>query len=248
MLAQISDETARSFIERLPEILRAAATNPLGLVALIVLVLGIVVAVLFWKSHNDKVKLGALGLIVMSILVLSILVILDWKGGGGEVFACKVKGFVYNEDVTPAVGMQNVRLAYVASNPTNSPSLQIATTGPDGHFSFDCTQIKPEAFPIHLRATFTWLGASHSVESEDALFFAENTDVNLYISPRAVSNHYRINPAIMRIGTSQLFRKNYAVLTNLAAPARFPTNGVLAVPSNVRIDSLKRLRIHPPTP
>ncbi len=250
MLAQVSGETARGFIERLPDILRAAATNPLGLVALIVLSFSLLAFFLF-KNSRDKIKLTVLYVVAGCVLVLAVLVIHQWNErsvntGGGAATACNVSGYVYNEDIVPAAGMQNVKLAYVAASPANSPPVQIATTSPNGHFSFNCSQINPDAFPIHLRAAYSGSGASTVIESDDTLLFGENTEVNLYVSPRAVSNHYRLNNEIMRIPSNQLLRNNYSTLTDAAAAtARLPTNGVVAIPKNVRIpkETITRLRM-----
>jgi hypothetical protein len=258
VLAQVSDEAARSFIERLPDILRAAATNPLSLVALIVLVLTLF-SLFFFKGSREKNKLTVLRTIIGCVLVLALVVIYQWNrspakdktpGGdqpvGGtdnrEPRDCKVSGYVYNEDTNPAGGIQNVKLAYRASSPTNSPPVQVATTSPNGHFSFNCSQIKVDAFPIHLRATFLWSGANQVIESDDTLLFGENTDVNLYVSPRAVSNHYRLNKEVMRVSSAQLLRNNYSPLKD--STGRLPTNGVVTIPKATRIsrEAIDRLR------
>jgi hypothetical protein len=244
MLAQISEETAKSFIERVPDIIRAAATNPLGLVALIVLSLGILVFFLFRKA-NAKIKLGALGVVAFCVVVLALVAIRESRHAPSAVLlSCKVSGFVYNGDLTPAVGLQKVRLAYVAANPANSDPVPVATTGPDGSFHFNCSQIKAEAFPIHLRATFSAAGTAKGIESEDQLVFGENLNVNLYVSPRAVSNHYRVSKEILRIPSTELFRRDFIAVTNAAAPAVLSTNKVTVIPRSMRIskDAVMRLR------
>lgn len=244
MFAQVSEETARTFIERVPEIIRAAATNPLGLVALIVLMLGILVYFLF-KKASSKIKLYALLVIAVCVVVLALVAIRE----SGQppppkpVASCKVSGFVYNEDVTPAVGLQKVRLAYIAANAGSSESVPVATTAPDGSFSFNCSQIQEEAFPIHLRATFAARGGEQSIESEDQLVFGENASVNLYLSPRAVSNHYRVSHEILKIPSRQLLRQNFTSVTN-AAPAALSANKVAVIPRTVRLpkEAVTRLR------
>ena len=160
MLAQVSDETAKSFFERVPDIIRAAATSPLGLVALIVLSFGILVFFMFRKA-NAKIKLVALGVVAASVVVLALVAIqmsgrtpasappgpsTSGQGTAGSTASCKVSGFVYNEDVTPATGLQKVRLSYVAASQVNPQPVPVATTAPDGSFIFNCSQIKPDAF------------------------------------------------------------------------------------------------------
>jgi len=243
MLAQATGDTAKTFIEKLPEILRAAATNPLSFVALVVLALAILVYFLFRKS-NEKIKLMALCVMVGCVLVLGIVVISKWDTPQppppAPVVSCKVNGFVYNADVNPAVGLQAVKLSYIASGPANATPVSVATTSPNGHFYFDCSKIAPDAFPIHLRASH----AGQIVESEDALVFADNAEVNLYISPRAVSNHYRLTADIMRIPSAQLLRNNFVPVTNLTTAVKLNTKTVATVPKNVRLsrEAVSRLR------
>src|SRR6266446_6297987 len=105
MFAQASPDTAKTFIEKLPDILRAAATNPLAFVALIVLALAILVFFLF-KKTNARIKLTALCVMVGCVLVLGIVVIYKWQAPSVASGSCKVTGFVYNADQTPAVGLQ----------------------------------------------------------------------------------------------------------------------------------------------
>ncbi len=175
------------------------------------------------------------------VLVLGIVVIYKWQAPSVASGSCKATGFVYNADQTPAVGLQAVKLSYVPSGLTNAPAVQVATTSPDGHFSFDCSRIPPEAFPIHLRADHT----GQLIESEDALLFADNAEVNLYFPLRAVSNHYRLNQSIVRVSSAQLLRSNYVPLTNNANPVRPATNLVVTVPKNARIskETISRLRL-----
>ncbi len=242
MLAQVPEETAKSFIERVPDIIHAAATNPLGLVALIVLVLGMLAFFLF-RNTNAKIKLSALVVVAVCVVMLALVAIHE-SGKTPPIAACEVSGFVYNEDLTPAVGMQKVRLAYLAASPASSKPVPVATTGPQGNFRFNCSQIKAEAFPIHLRATFSATGGDQSIESDDQLVFGENQDVNLYVSPRAISNHYRLSKEVMRIPSAQLFRRNFVTVTNAATTARFSTNKITVIPRSVRIpnEAVTRLR------
>jgi hypothetical protein len=161
----------------------------------------------------------------------------------GPTASCKVTGCVYNEDLTPAIGVQRVRLAYVAANAA-ADAVPVATSGPDGAFSFNCSQIKADAFPIHLRATFPAAGGDRSVESEDQLVFGENANVNLYVSLRAVSNHYRVSSTMLRIPSAQLLKMNFTTVTNNAAPAAPSTNKVAVIPKSARVsrDTVTRLR------
>jgi hypothetical protein len=242
MLAQVDPETAKSFIERVPEIIRAAATNPLALVALIVLVFGILASFLFRKA-SGKIKLIALGVIAICVVVLALVAIQE-SGKPPAVGPCKVGGFVYNEDVTPAIGLQKVKVGYVAATPANSQPVQVATSGPDGKFSFNCSQINSDAFPIHLRATFSSAGREYAIESEDKLVFGENQDVNLYLSLRSISNHYRLSKETMRIPSAELFKRNFVTVTNPATNMRLSTNKIAAIPRTAHIpaDVVNRLR------
>lgn len=256
MFAQVSEESTKSFIEKVPDIIRAAASNPLGLVALIVLVFGILAYFLF-RNTNAKIKLSALALVALCVVTLAVVAIHE-SGKTGDppkgsvsgttpsVASCKVSGSVYNEDLVPAVGLQQVKLAYVTVTPANSPPVPVATTGPDGRFSFNCSQIKPEAFPIHLRATFSAGGTQQSIESEDQLVLGENLNVNVYVSPRATANHYRVSTEILRIPSAQLFRHDFVTVTNAAATARRETNHVVAIPRSVRLpkETISRLRMN----
>jgi hypothetical protein len=252
MLAQVSEDTAKSFIDRVPDIIRAAATNPLGLVALIVLCFAILIFFMFKKS-NQKIKLSALVVVVVSVMVLAFVAInakpppADPTTTGTGFDACKVNGFVYNDDLTPAIGLQKVKLAYVTALPTNSLPVPVATTGPDGSFSFNCSQIKADAFPIHLRATVAGPGRNHSIESEDQLVFGENPKVVLYLSPRAISNHYRLSKEIYRVPSSELFKANTISLTNAATTKTIPTNKIAVIPRAVQLpkETIKRIRMTP---
>jgi hypothetical protein len=245
MFAQVSEETAKSFLDRVPDIIRAAATNPLGLVALIVLVLGIL-AYFLLRNTKAKIKLSALVVVAVCVVVLALVAIRE-SGRMTTAAGCKVSGFVYNEDPTPAVGLQNVRLAFLAAHPANPRPVSVATTAPDGSFSFNCSQIRAEAFPIHLQASFSMAGNVRIIESEDQLVFGENQEVNLYVSLRAISNHYRLSKEIMRVPSAQLFRHNFVTVTNAATTARASTNKLLAIPRSVRLpkETITRLRAAP---
>jgi hypothetical protein len=260
MLAQVSEETARTFIERLPDIIRAAATNPLGLVALIVMVLSIVAVCLF-RGSTGQFKLSAFALVGVCVVTLSLVAMHEYgksnepvkkpdpgsgagTGGSEPAGTCTVSGTVFNEDLHPAIGLQQVKLAYVTAAPASSQPVQVATTAPDGKFSFNCSKIKPDAFPIHLRATFAAGSVQRTIESDDQLVFGENQNVNVYLSPRATSNYYHFNAELMRIPSSQLFRKDFVTVTN-AATARASTNHILVVPRSVPLsrEAVTRLRM-----
>jgi hypothetical protein len=256
MLAQVSEDTAKSFIERVPDIIRAAATNPLGLVALIVLCFAILVFFLFKKS-NAKIKLTALAMVVVSVIVLALVAMHEsgpTPGPGPSptpspaTDSCKVNGFVFNDDFNPAPGLQKVKLSYVTAVPTNSTPVQVATTGPDGSFSFNCSQIKPDAFPIHLQATMTTPNGVRSIESEDQLVFGENPKVVLYLSPRAISNHYRLSKEIYRVPSAQLFKSGTTTVTDPATTTKIPTNKIAVIPRAVVLpkDTITRIRMTPP--
>ena len=255
MLAQASADVAKGFIEQLPEILRAAATNPLGLVALIVLALSVLAYFLF-KNSRDKTKLIVLCVIVGCVFVLAVLVVhkaatlTDGSDRAGKNHAtndetspgtrgtataapCKVGGFVYNLDVEPSRGMPDVRLAYLPSVPTNSPAVPITTTSPNGRFSFDCSHIQPDQFPIHLQMTYSWPSGSQIVQSEDRVFVAGNSEMNLYLSPRQITNWHLVNRTVLRVSSAQLLRNNFTTLTATGRTARLPTSGVVAVPPRV---------------
>ena len=254
MLAQVTEETAKSFIERVPDIIRAAATNPLGLVALIVLCFAILAFFMFQKA-KPKMKLAALGVVAFSVIVLALLAIRESgrtpspSPGPTPVGTCKVVGCVYNEDFNPAKGLQKVKLAYIAASPADSKPVQVATTGPDGSFSFICSQIKPDAFPIHLRATLATPRGEHSVESEDQLVFGENQNVSLYLSPRAISNHYRLTKDIYRVSSAELFKRDMITVTNAVVPAKLASNKVTVIPrtANVPKETITRIRTTPMT-
>jgi len=251
LFAQATPETTKTFLEKLPDILKAVASNPLGYGALILIVVAILAAFLFGKAQQ-KARLTAFALVIVCGLIFCGFVVYTYTRPPSQdsdkstnqptvlppnvsVTDCKVVGHVYNDDVVPASGLQNVKLAYRALGQTNGQLITVTTTGPDGTFRFNCTQINPEDFPIHLRATYQ----NHVVESEDTLFFGENTDVNLYISPRAISNHYRLNAQVLQISSGQLFKSNFAVMTNALKPGPVAPGNLLTIPKNMRIQKAK---------
>lgn len=237
MIAQASPEVAKSLIDRLPDILKSVAGNPLGFAALMLLILSVVAVYLFRSSKSkDKIKLIAFGTVAVCCMLLAAMVVhqVNKPPTANPIFVtdCKVAGHVYDGDARPAVGIQNVRLSYIAYATTNVQPLQVATTGPDGAFQFTCSQIKQDAFPIRLRALYR----NMAVESEDALFFGENPSVNLYLSPTMISNHYRANKQVLRLSSAQLLQKNFTALTNATKPPQTPVGNVLTVPKGVKLD------------
>src|SRR5262245_23213084 len=84
MLLPVQDDTTKTFIERLPEIISAAAANPLGLVALIVICFGLLAFFMF-KNTNAKMKLGALAVVVGGVMTLAFVAIINpGKGSTDE--------------------------------------------------------------------------------------------------------------------------------------------------------------------
>lgn len=251
MLAQASPETAKNFLERLPDILKAVAENPLGFVALIVMVLAIFAAVMFGKS-NLKFRFYAFVMVVVSTLGLGVLVVFE-AGKTKHLVAgknpvkeeavpvvepprdCRVEGHVYNADKDPAVGMQNVQLSYVCANASIQPPVKIARSAPDGHFSFNCTQIKPEDFPIRLRLIWKTVDGQERVcDTEDALLFGSNNDFNLYVSPGEVANHFKQSTNVFSLSSAKLFHNNFKAMTTVTNN-RAAINSILTVPATQKI-------------
>lgn len=251
MLAQASPETAKSFFERLPDILKAVAENPLGFVALIVMVLAIFAAVMFGKS-NLKFRFYAFVMVVVSTLGLGVLVVFEAgktktvapveKPGQTNPVAvveppkdCHVEGHVYNADVDPAKGMQNVQLSYLSANAAAPQPVPIARSAPDGHFSFNCQQIKSEDFPIRLRLVWKSADGHERVcDSEDALLFGSNNDFNLYVSPGEVANHFKQSTNVFNLSSAKLFHNNFKAMTTVTNN-RAAINSILTVPATQKI-------------
>ena len=73
------------------------------------------------------------------------------------------------------------------------------------------------------------------VELEDSLFFGENPDVNIYVSPPVLSNHYRSATNTLRVSSLKFLKSNFTVLTNTAKQLNVPINSIMTVPQNVLI-------------
>lgn len=252
MLAQGSPETAKTFIERLPDILKAVAENPLGFVALIIMVLAVFAAVMFGKS-NVKFRFYAFVMVVVCALGLGLLVVLEAgktkpampaAGNAGLTNPvvvveppkeCQVEGHVYNADKDPAVGIQNVLLSYVSATAATAQPVPIARSAPDGHFSFNCEQIKPEHFPIRLRLVWKTVDGQERVcDTEDALLFGSNREFNLYVSPGEVATHFKQSTNVFRLTSAKLFQNNFRAMTT-ATNNHAAINSILTVPANQKI-------------
>jgi len=240
MVAPILADLAGGFIEHLPDILRAAATNILSLIALLALVLAIL-AYFFFKDARDKIKLVVWCVLAVCVLVFGIQVVRESNnhegesGGETNAYPCTVAGFVYNEDAQPLAGMPNVNLAYIPHAPPDAEPVPIATTGPKGDFSFICSHVRQDEFPIILQMTYAWSGRKQIVQSEDRIFFTGNNNMNLYLSAHAITNWNRTNRSALMISSHKLTRG--AATAMAANQALLPTNGILTVPKSYRVNT-----------
>jgi len=149
----------------------------------------------------------------------------------GEVSkpTCKVSGPVYDEDKLPvATGLANVNIAYIPSGQMNSRPVQIATTDPYGGFSFPCSQIKADFFPIHLQMTYSWPGGSQVIQSEDSIYVTGSPEMNLYLSPSTIANWHRTNATVRKVMpiTSAKLLKHFATINTAGPKASLPTNAI----------------------
>jgi hypothetical protein len=209
-------------------------------VALIVISFGLLAFFMFRKS-KATIKLGALALVMGGVMALAFVAMkesrrepplppkekTDLNAGNPN---CMVNGAVFNSDDNPATGLQEVKLAYVKAD---ASPVQVATTDPLGKFSFNCSQIKPEVFPIHLRAT---IKNGQSVESEDQLAFGENPALNIYISLKALAQHYQKSKAILRLPSEVLFHDNKLTVVTpdqikVRPGTRFPSTEIIVAPN-----------------
>jgi hypothetical protein len=155
--------------------------------------------------------------------------------GSNATTHCEVSGFVYNLDTPSLAGLPNVELAYIPSAPTNASPVRITTTSPTGKFSFDCDHISMNEFPIHLQMIYSWPGKNQIVQSDDQIFIAGNSEMNLYLSPRDITNWHRLNNAVLHVSSAKLLQGKFSTLTATGSAARLPTNGVAVVPKSVHL-------------
>jgi hypothetical protein len=207
-----------SFWKTLPGFLTAAA-------GFITALLGLLAAIQQWNNHPAPTPAP------------------DPKpvSSGGESNAtarCQVNGSVYNLDTPSYTGIPNVELAYIPSSPANATPVPIARTSPSGGFQFDCEHITMNEFPIHLQMTYFWSGKNQVIQSDDQIFIAGNSEMNLYLSPHEITNWHQANAATLRVTSARLLQGRFSTLSATGPSARLPTNGVAVVPKSVHFSPL----------
>lgn len=103
-----------------------------------------------------------------------------------NVVSCNVAGAVFNQlDNRPIAGIE-VHYFRFTRDPNEwirGQRSRLATTGPDGRFSGDCSGVEPENFPLRLELTGP--GWRHRFQSNEYVRHGESrTNINIYVPER----------------------------------------------------------------
>jgi hypothetical protein len=105
---------------------------------------------------------------------------------GPSPVVCHASGAVYDRDDSRPLG--GIEVHYSRRTQDSSPSLdgarsRLATTGPDGRFSADCSSVEAENFPLRLElVASSWRGR---FQTDEYIPRGERrTGINIYVAER----------------------------------------------------------------
>lgn len=154
-------------INGVEEIMKAVIKWISGIVA------GVLTGVLIWQFTQPKPNGGG-----------------AQQGGENPVVKeCSVSGTVYNRDNNNP--LPGIEIRYPRRTPDPDQYLhnvrsRLATTGDDGKFSFDCSSIEKENFPLRIELNNrNWRGITHQTD-EYIQQDTKRNDINIYVSDQTL--------------------------------------------------------------
>ncbi len=101
---------------------------------------------------------------------------------------CHVAGRVYDRDTNQPLAGIEVHYIRITRDPNewiHGVRSRLATTGPDGRFSADCSSVEAENFPLHL----VLVGRNWRTQFQTEEYVRQGerkTDINIYVSDRVM--------------------------------------------------------------